>query len=221
MRYLKFKTILAASAFITSVACVSALAQTQTTAQAQTAAPYSGIGTAPTQEDMGNLAWTAGPSGKELPPGSGTATQGARLYLGRCAMCHGPAGEGVKWESGAFSPLHGPRLAGGNGIPVWQRAPGLVTTIAYTAPFAEVIFNTIAVEMPEFQPGTLTPDQVYALTAFILSKNGIIKQDEVMNRETLPKVQMPNRSTFPASDEVYMDMNKRGCYQTYGYCLGK
>jgi cytochrome c len=83
-----------------------------------------------------------------------------------------------------------------------------------------VLFNTIAVEMPMFRPGTLNPNQVYALTAFILFKNGIIKEEEAMNQETLPKVQMPNRNSFPASDDVYMDMKKRGCYKTYGVCLG-
>ena len=227
MRYFRFKGIVAVMALTASVACATALAQTQTPtprparAQAQTPTPsYSGIGSAPTQEDLGALAWTTGPSGRDLPPGSGTAAQGARLYLARCSMCHGAAGEGVRWQPGTFSAIHGPRLAGGNGVPTWDREPGLVTTIAYTSPFPAVIFNTIAVEMPVFQAGTLTPDQVYALTAWIFFKNGIIKEDEVMNSETLPKVQMPNRKAFPASDDVYMDMQKRGCYKTYGVCLG-
>lgn len=87
-------------------------------------------------------------------------------------------------------------------------------------PFPEVLFNTIAVEMPMYHPGTLTPDQVYAVTAFILFKNGLVKQDEVMNRETLPKVKMPNAGSFPKTDEPYMNMDKRGCYKTYGYCMG-
>jgi len=231
MRYSQFNRIVAVTAVITGVACVTALAQTQTPTprpartqartQAQPTTPsYSGIGSAPTQEDLGALAWTTGPSGRDLPPGSGTATQGARLYLARCSMCHGPAGEGVRWQPGTFSAIHGPRLAGGNGVPTWDRQPGLVTTIAYTSPFPAVLFNTIAVEMPVFQAGTLTPDQTYALTAWILFKNGIIKEDEVMNSETLPKVQMPNRKAFPASDDAYLDMNKRGCYKTYGVCLG-
>jgi len=49
-------------------------------------------------------------------------------------------------------------------------------------------------------------------------ENGLIQEDEVMDRETLPKVQMPNRNAFPASDEIYMDMWKRGCIETYGEC---
>lgn len=105
-------------------------------------------------------------------------------------------------------------------MPTYKRQPGQIVTLAYAAPMPTVLFNTIAVEMPMFRPGTLNPNQVYALTAFILFKNGIIKEEEAMNQETLPKVQMPNRNSFPASDDVYMDMKKRGCYKTYGVCLG-
>ena len=213
MRFFPSEQVVAVLALLVSFACATALAQTQTS-------PYSGLGSTPTKEDLGNLAWAAGPAGKELPPGSGTAKQGAPIYMGKCSMCHGPDAQGVHWIPEAFSPIGGPRLGGGNGVPVYKRPPGQVTTIAYTAPFPEVIFNTIAVEMPMFRAGTLTADEVYALTAFVLFKNGLIKEDEVMNRETLPKVKMPDRDSFPASDDVYMDMKKRGCYQTYGVCLG-
>jgi mono/diheme cytochrome c family protein len=204
--------------------------QSQTEAQSQNQpqqpeassreSPYSGMGTVPTKEDMGNLAFAAGFKGKDLPEGSGTAKLGADIFAGRCSMCHGPNAEGVHWDPMAFSPLHGPRLGGGNGVPIFNRPPGRITTLAYSAPSPMVIFDAIAVEMPMFKAGTLKPDQVYSLTAFILFKNGIIKEDDVMNRETLPNVQMPNRNTFPASDDVYMDMSKRGCYQNYGVCLG-
>jgi mono/diheme cytochrome c family protein len=217
MRYFRFDRISATFALLVTVACLTALAQKQTPVQTSL---YSGMGTAPTPEDMGNLAWAAGPSGKGLPPGSGTAKEGMEIFLGKCSMCHGVNAEGVHWRPGAFSPIHGPRLGGGNTVPVFNRPPGRITTIAYAAPWPQVIFNTIAVEMPMFRPATLTSDQVYAVTAFILFKNGLIKQDEVMNRETLPKVQMPHRNSIPASDDVYMDMNKRGCYKTYGVCLG-
>jgi mono/diheme cytochrome c family protein len=240
MRYFQFKIFVLILAVIAGVAFVTAQTQTQTKPQTkaqqqvqppspsqtraqskpQTRPSLAGIGSPPTQEDMGPLAWSAGPAGKDLPPGSGTAKQGAQIYAGRCSMCHGPDAEGVHWEPGGFSPLHGPRLGGGNGVPTYVRPSGRIVTLAYTAPTAMAIFDTIAVEMPEFRAGTLTPDQVYALTAFVLFKNDIVKEDEVMNRETLPKVQMPNRNSFPASDDVYMDMKKRGCYKTYGVCLG-
>jgi S-disulfanyl-L-cysteine oxidoreductase SoxD len=182
--------------------------------------PYSGLGTVPTKDEMGNLAFASGFGGKDLPEGSGTAKLGADIFAGRCSMCHGANAEGVHWAPMAFSPLHGPRLGGGNGVPAFNRPPDRIVTLAYSAPSPMVLFDTIAVEMPMFRAGTLKPDQVYSLTAFILFKNGLIKEDDVMNRETLSHLKMPNASTFPASDDVYMDMSKRGCYQTYGVCLG-
>ena len=240
MRYLQSKRIVAALAFLAGIACVGAQTQTQpqtqkqppsktgpqTKQKSQTPSPslvslHSGLGTAPTQEDMGNLAWAAGFMGKDLPPGSGTAKQGGPLYLGRCSMCHGQDAEGVHWDPMVFSPLHGPRLGGGSGVQVYKSPEGQISTIAYTAPSPMVIFDTIAVEMPMFRAGTLNANQVYALTAFILFKNGIIKEDETMNSETLANVKMPNSKSFPASDDVYMDMKKRGCYKTYGVCLGE
>ena len=176
------------------------------------------LGSTPTQEDLGNLAWTSGPSGKDLPPGSATAKQGATVYANRCAMCHGQNAEGGTQPGGSFSPLVGRRLGGGTGTPVYTPLPGRIATMATTVPWATALFDSIAVEMPFYRPGTLTPDEVYGATAFVLFKNGIIKEDEVMDRNTLPKVQMPNRHAFPASDELYMDQKKRGCIQTYGIC---
>ena len=190
-------------------------------ALAQTSTYGTSLGVTPTPEDLGNVAWASGPSGKDLPPGQGTAKQGAGIFLVKCSMCHGPNAEGVKQTPGAFSPFMGSRLGGGNSVPHFKPNPGQVTTIAYTVPWAQVIFNTIAVEMPFYNPGTLKADEVYSLTAFVLFKNSIIKEDDVLNRESLPKVQMPNRNNFPASDEVYMDMKKRGCIETYGECRDK
>ena len=187
------------------------------------------MGATPTQEDMGNLAWASGPSGKGLPAGSGTAKQGANVFLGRCSMCHGANLQGVHWQPGEFSPVMGLPLArpDGGGLAGSGSAPNKEARSPWTppitggAPFPEVIFNTVAVEMPMLRPGTLKADDVYAITAYIFFKNGLIKEDDVMNKDTLPKVQMPNRFFFPSSDAVYMDMNKRGCYQTHGVCLGE
>jgi cytochrome c len=188
-------------------------------AQSNLNGQFTGLGTVPTKDDMGNLAFASGFSGKDLPEGSGTAKIGADIFAGRCSMCHGANAEGVHWEPMAFSPLHGPRLGGGNGVPTFNRIPDRIVTLAYSAPSPMVLFDTIAVEMPMFRAGTLKPDQVYALTAFILFKNGLVNEDAVMNRDTLPGIKMPNAGTFPKSDDVYMDMSKRGCYQNYGVCL--
>ena len=217
MRYFQFERFVAVMALSASFGCLQVMAQTQQN-RPQTPS-ITGVGTAPTTADMGPVAWMAGPSGKGLPEGSGTAKQGAPIYLVKCSMCHGQEGRGVHWRPMEFSPIAGLPIA----LPA-RKTEGphepWVPPITSAAPFPAVIFNTIAVEMPMFRAGTLTADEVYALTAFILFKNGLIKEDEVMNRETLPKVQMPNGKYFPASDDVYMDMKKRGCYKTYGVCVG-
>ena len=230
MRYMRYERFIAVLVLFASVVCVNVLAQTQQAGartQKQHAQPktqpkpqtpsITGVGSAPTQEDMGNLAYTSGPSGKGLPPGSGTAKQGERIFLAKCSMCHGQDARGVRWEGGAFSPVTGPPLTGAPKSDPPNEP--WVLAVVRGAPFPEVLFNTIAVEMPVFRPGTLKPDEIYSLAAFILFKNGFIKEDEAMNSETLPQLQMPNRNFFPASDEVYMDMKKRGCYKTYGVCL--
>jgi S-disulfanyl-L-cysteine oxidoreductase SoxD len=215
MRSIPFERIAAVTALTFGFACGIAFAQSSKL-------PYSSIGTTPTKQDTGNLAWAAGRFGRDLPPGSGTAQQGYPIFIGRCSMCHGTNAQGVNWPV-KFSPIGGPRLGGGTCKETFELSPpGCIRTLAYTiAPFPELIFDTIAVEMPMYHPGTLTPDQVYALTAFILYKNKLIDEDQVMNRETLPKVKMPNRNSFPKTDAPYMNMDKRGCYKTYGDCMGE
>jgi len=210
MRYLRFKQLVSGIVLSASVGCVAALAQT---------APLSSVGTPATPEDIGSYGWTSGPSGKGLPSGKGTAKEGAAIYMVKCAMCHGQDLQGVPGTPGGLSPLMGRRLAGANSVPLYQMPPGKTSNHAWTMGSATAVFNVIAVEMPYYRPGTLTADEVYKLTAFILAKNTIIKEDEVMDRETLPKVQMPNRGNAPGlNDAIYMDMNKRGCFKTYGEC---
>ena len=209
-------------ALLTGIGCVAALAQTS---------PYSGIGRAPTQEDIGTLGRASGPSGKDLPPGKGTAKQGGPIYMTKCAFCHGRDLEGSRAPAASFSPLEGLRLGGGNTLPMWDppppdpNAPPRVTTLAWFSPWVTSIWNSIAVEMPFFRAGTLTTEEVYSLTAFILFKNGLVKEDEVMDRETLPKVKMPNhRGMFVPNEDTpdeILDMQKRGCFKTYGVCTTK
>jgi len=188
--------------------CIPALAQNRF-----------GVGTPATEADIGNYGFTSGPSGKGLPPGKGTAKEGVPIYMGKCAMCHGADLKGVHGTPAAFSPLMGRPLAGANSVPHYKMPPGSRTNFFYTMGSATAVFNVIAVEMPFYRPGTLTADEVYKITAFLLFKNGLIEEDEVMDRETLPKVKMPNRNNAPGlNDEIYMDMKKRGCYKTYGEC---
>ncbi len=172
--------------------------------QAQ-APSYRNVGRVPTVQEI--QAWDIAISldGKELPPGSGTAQQGAPLYARQCAACHGQDLEGTS---------QGPAMAGGKGT-IHSTRPQ--KTIGSYWPFATSIWDYINRAMPRFQEGTLTADQVYALTAFILFRNEIIGETEAMNAESLPNVQMPNRNGFvPPRLEDIPDTEKRGC--RFGIC---
>jgi S-disulfanyl-L-cysteine oxidoreductase SoxD len=123
------------------------------------------------------------PDGTGLPPGSGTPEQGAKIFAAKCALCHGPEAKG-----GTNAGLVG-------GAPLTN---GIDTakTIANFWPYATTLFDFTRRAMPWQQPRSLTNDEVYALTAYILSLNKIIGPTDVMNAQSLPKVRMPNRDGF-------------------------
>ena len=123
------------------------------------------------------------PDGAGLPPGSGTAAQGAKLYAERCSACHGDNGKGSE---------HGAAMVGG---PARASLDG-GKTIANFWPYATTIFDFVRRAMPYNAPHSLKDDEVYALTAYLLSLNKLIGDNEVMNAQTLPKVKMPNRDNF-------------------------
>src|SRR5262252_2239791 len=127
------------------------------------------------------------PDGTGLPPGAGTPAQGARLYAEKCAQCHGSDGQG-----GVAGVTSAPLVGGGA---ITDIAASL-KTIANFWPYATTVFDYIRRAMPWQQPRTLTDDEVYALTAYILSLNHIIGENDVMDAQTLPKVRMPNRDGF-------------------------
>jgi cytochrome c len=123
------------------------------------------------------------PNGTGLPPGSGTAPQGAAVYATHCVACHGVKGEG------GLAPI----LIGNHPI------KGINETTLVLAgywPYAPTLFDYIRRAMPWQQPNSLTNDEVYALSAFILAENGLIPKDEVIDALSLPKVRMPNRNGF-------------------------
>ena len=123
------------------------------------------------------------PDGTGLPPGSGTPAQGAKIFAEKCALCHGENGKG-----GTSAALVG-------GAPLTS---GIETTktIANFWGYSTTVFDFIRRAMPWQSPRTLSNDEVYALTAYILSLNKLIGQNEAMNAQTLPKVKMPNRDGF-------------------------
>jgi S-disulfanyl-L-cysteine oxidoreductase SoxD len=157
------------------------------------------IGRAPTADEMKAIDIAINPvTGKELPPGQGTAVEGAKLFTAKgCAGCHGPNGYGgraptlIVPKGFPTGPGKGPEKVAGlmPGMEMGIESPGLM---AVHAPFAPVIWDYINRGMPLNREGTLTPNEVYALTAFLLWKGEVIKEDEVMDQNTLPKVKMPH-----------------------------
>ena len=149
--------------------------------------PTYGVGRTPTPEEIRAWDISIGPAGEELPPGRGTAEDGARVYLVKgCAGCHGREGEGGR------APRRGPRLVKtepGSDVDPW--AAGRI--LPHRSPYATTVWDYINRGMPLNREGTLTADEVYALTAFLLYKNEVIAEDLVLDAESLPKVEMPNR----------------------------
>src|SRR6266404_4281371 len=138
-----------------------------------------------TSADLAPWDISIAPDGVGLPPGSGTPAQGATVYAERgCALCHGEKGSGG--PSGA--------LVGGGPLNSTDRDPAKL--IGNYWPYATTIFDYTRRAMPWQQPKTLTDNEVYALTAYILALNKIIGENDVMNAETLPNVKMPNRDGF-------------------------
>ena len=123
------------------------------------------------------------PDGKGLPAGSGTAAMGAEIFAEKCAVCHGPAGIG-----GAAEPLVGDVGSLTDDYPE--------KTVNSYWPYATTLFDYIRRAMPIDEPFSLSADEVYALSAYILAQDAIILSDAEMNAQTLPAVVMPNRDGF-------------------------
>ena len=126
------------------------------------------------------------PNGTGLPAGQGTPQEGAKIFAEKCSACHGDSAKG------GVMPFY-PSLVGGqpltNGIDT-------VKTIANYYAYPTTIFDYTRRAMPFNMPRSLTDDEVYSLTAYILALNNFIGQDDVMDANTLPKVKMPNRDNF-------------------------
>jgi S-disulfanyl-L-cysteine oxidoreductase SoxD len=121
--------------------------------------------------------------GKGLPPGSGTVAKGEQVFAENCAACHGDKGVGGMKD----------RLAGGQGT-LASNAP--VKTVGSFWPYATTLFDYIHRAMPYQAPGSLSNDDTYAVAAYILSLNGILPVDGKLDRDSLPKIKMPNRDGF-------------------------
>jgi mono/diheme cytochrome c family protein len=147
-----------------------------------------GIGRLATPEEIAARDIDIGPDGAGLPPGRGTAAEGAAIYAARCASCHGKTG-----TEGPNDILVG-RVNGG-GFP-FSREPAIPRTIGNYWPYATTVFDYIRRAMPPNAPGSLTDNEVYALVAHLLAWNGLATADAVIDAQSLPKVRMPARDRF-------------------------
>ena len=129
------------------------------------------------------LDYTVLPDGDGLPPGSGTAREGAGIFQAHCIACHGAEGTGSVNDA----------LVGGDGT---LGTDDPQKTVGSYWPYATTVFDYVRRAMPLQAPGTLKADEIYAVTAYVLFLNGIVADDEVLDEESLPRVKMPNRDGF-------------------------
>jgi cytochrome c len=151
--------------------------------QSATAQDGPGLGAPIAAKDYAAWDISIQPDGEGLPPGSGTAAAGAEIYAAKCLACHGEEGANGLND----------RLVGGQGTLASLQQ---VRTIGSYWPYASTVFDYIRRAMPFQAPQSLTDNEVYALTAYLLFKNGIIEEGDVMNARTLQRVEMPNRDGF-------------------------
>jgi mono/diheme cytochrome c family protein len=153
------------------------------------------IGRAATPAEM--AAWTTeiGPGGKELPTGSGTVATGTAIFAAKCASCHGANGEGM---APVYPALIGRDPKGENFV--FDTDPKIVRTIGNYWPYATTVFDYVRRAMPHTQPGSLTNDEVYALTAYLLAANQVIPMNSTLDAASLRAVKMPYVDRFVRDD---------------------
>ena len=146
------------------------------------AEPY-GIGRTATPQEIAGWDIDVSPNGAGLPPGRGDARQGEAIFAEKCASCHGARGEGKPMD----------RLVGGLGT-LRDKKPE--KTVGSYWPYATTLFDYVRRAMPLNAPQSLTPDEVYAVSAYVLFLNGIVPLDTTLDADNLAKINMPNRTGF-------------------------
>lgn len=142
-----------------------------------------GLGQAVADEEAARLSFTVMPDGQGLPPGQGTAAEGQETYLTFCSACHGQDG-----QQNTSLPL-----AGGEGTLATDRP---LKTVGSYWPLASTLFDYTRRAMPYGAQSSLTDDQYYSVTAYVLYLNDLLEFDQVIDSATLPEIEMPNRNGF-------------------------
>jgi cytochrome c len=158
-----------------------------------------GIGSPATAEEIAGWNIDIRPDGKGLPPGSGSVEDGEMMYEQQCASCHGSFGEGV----GRY-----PVLAGGEGTLTEERPE---KTVGSYWPYASTLWDYIHRAMPFTQPQSLTDEEVYAITAYVLYLNDLVEDDFVLTADNLASIEMPNQEGFFLDDRP--DTNNTACME--------
>ncbi len=158
--------------------------------------PTFGVGRPPTAAELKAIDIDVTPDGAGLPAGSGTAAAGKDVFARRCETCHGPTGK------------EGPQdqLAGGKGSLATSRP---LKTVGSYWPYATTLWDYIRRGMPFDHPGTLTNDEIYSVTAYVLFLNGIVTEQDALTQATLPQIKMPNRDGFVADPRPDFPPKKR------------
>lgn len=146
-----------------------------------------GFGRVASEKEIAGWNIDVAPDGSGLPPGRGSVGEGAKIYAEKCASCHGDKGQGKPMD----------RLAGGKGSLATDQP---VKTVGSYWPYATTLYDYVRRAMPFNAPQTLTPNDVYAVSAYVLYLNGIVDGDAVMDANTLSKVRMPNADGFVGPD---------------------
>ena len=159
-----------------------------------------GIGRAATAAELARIDDDVRADGRGLPAGSGTPAAGAKIYTAKCVACHGKNGEGIRQGTLQL----GPKLIGRNPGDAFDFNQSTQKegskTIGNYWPYATTLFDYVRRAMPQDRPGSLTDDEVYAVTAYLLERNQIIPATAVVDARSLPAVKMPSRDKFVRDD---------------------
>src|SRR5271163_4901932 len=174
------------------VVCVASVALTSS-CWAQT---HYGFGRPATSAEIAGWNIDVSPDGENLPSGSGSVAHGRNVYNSQCAACHGPSGEGGI----------GDKLAGGMGT---LSTPKPIKTIGSYWPYATTLFDYIRRAMPLNAPQSLSNEDVYAVSGYLLFLNGLLPADATLDAKTMAAIKMPNRNMFVGDPRP--DVKNKAC----------